>query len=96
MEKIEKLVFNTKDFKFRTAYQEYIKAFEETESEEERNELNDMIKKVHKEEISYPDFYQAIRDTENWYQYHRTSINTTRKKSYHKNQQKKARNERHR
>lgn len=96
MEQIEKLVFDAKDFKFTAAYQEYQKAFEQTDSLEEKTKLNDLITKLDEEEISYPDFYEAIRDTENWYQFYRTNIETTRKFAYRKKQQKKDRIERHR
>jgi len=96
MEKIEKLVFDAKDFKFTAAYQEYQKSFDQTESLEEKNKLNELITQLDEQEISYPDFYEAIRDTENWYQFHRTNIETTRKFAYRKKQQKKARIDRHR
>jgi hypothetical protein len=96
MDKIEKLVFTAKDFKFNAAYQEYDKAFDSTDSGEEKNQLNALITKLFEGEIQYPDYYQAIRDSENWYRFHRTNISTTRKFAYRKNQQKKARMERHR
>ena len=96
MDKIGKLVFKAKDFKFNTAYQEYIKAFDRTDSEEEKNQLNTLITKLYEGEIPYPDYYQAIKDSENWYRFHQTKFSTTRKFAYRKNQQKKPRIERHR
>jgi hypothetical protein len=86
---------DTDDFKFNAAYNAYQEAFEETESDEERSELNEMVTDLSEGKVSYSDFYKNLRGKEKWYRFHRTKISTTRKYAYRKNQQKKARIERH-
>lgn len=95
MAEVEKLVFEIDDFKFNAAYKAYQEAFNKAESDEEKMELNDMVKNLSEGEISYPDFYKYLRGRDQWYRFHRTKINTTRKYAYRKKQQEKARIERH-
>jgi hypothetical protein len=95
MEDIKKLIFPSKDFKFVAAYNEYQKAFDQTESPEEKTKLNNLISQLDEQKITYPDFYGAIKDKENQHQFYRTNIETSRKFAYRKKQQKISRIERH-
>jgi hypothetical protein len=95
-EPVEKLVFETADFKFTAAYGAYSKHFDEADNER-RETLNTAITQLHSEEISYPEFYETIdSDIDSKRPFHRSRINTSRKFAYRKNERKVDRIRRHR
>ena len=94
-EVVEKLSFDGMDFKFMAAYNQYAEKFENAE-EEKQVELNDLIKKLQSEEVSYDDFYAAMAaESEDRYQFHRSKIQGSRKFAYRKNERKVDRIKRH-
>ncbi len=94
-EETEKLIFDSNDFKFNVAYQAYEKAFDEA-GPEDRETLNDVITKLFSEEITYPEFYDALSDEEGRrYRYHRSQISTSRKFAYRAAERKADRIKRH-
>lgn len=96
-EEPNKLSFDNKDFKFTTAYNAYVKLFDETESQEDRQTLNDTIKQLNDKEIDFPEFYQKIQPSEDGRarQFHRSQIKGTRKFAYRANERKVDRIKRH-
>ena len=97
-EAVDKLEFQSTDFKFIAAYGVYSSNYDEASDDEERTRLNDLITKLELEEISYPEFYEAIQsgeDSERRYRFHRTRIDGSRKFAYRREEQKKDRIKRH-
>lgn len=95
MSEVKKVSFESSDFKFTAAYNEYLKNFQETEEEEEKTRLNDLITSLNNSEISYPDFYNEVKGGEDKYRFHRTKITSVRKYQYRKDEQKAGRIKRH-
>jgi hypothetical protein len=95
-ESVKKLSFENMDFKFMAAYGQYAEKFDQTQNEERQNQLNEAITQLHKDEISYQDFYAAIDDeSEDNKKFYRAKISTTRKFAYRKNERKVDRIKRH-
>ncbi len=99
-EAIEKKVFESTDFKFGAAYGAYSERFEQSESDEERQRLNDLIVNLDANEISYPNFYEEVSRSdqeggERRYRFHRTRISGSRKFAARKAEQKSDRVKRH-
>ncbi len=90
------------DFKFHAAYLLYSQAWDNTSSEEDRNELNEIITLLSKGEIDYQAFYEKMhryRTRLNHGDYHaggRTRIETQRKRDWRKKEAKNLRNKRYR
>lgn len=99
-EAVEKKEFQDTDFKFNAAYGVYSSKFDEATEDEGKTRLNDLITKLHAEEISYPEFYEEMQkseaDGERRYRFHRTRIDGSRKFAYRREEQKKDRIRRHR
>ena len=94
-EQIEKLTFEDKDFKFMAAYNAYSDHFEGVD-EEGRANLNEAITKLHKEEITYPEFYEALNtEGDSSRPFHRSRIMGSRKFAYRKSERKIDRIRRH-
>ncbi len=94
-ETVEKLVFETTDFKFTAAYEAYSKRFDEAD-EERQEALNTAIIQLHSEEISYPAFYEAIdSDVDSSRPFHRSRIISSRKFAYRESERKIDRIRRH-
>jgi hypothetical protein len=94
-EETKKLSFDSTDFKFNVAYQAYEKAFDEA-APEDKETLNDAITKLFSNEITYPQFYDAISDDEaQRHRFHRSQINTSRKFAYRAAERKADRIKRH-
>ena len=84
------------DFKFMAAYNQYSEKFDATEDEARKHELNDVISQLHKEKISYPDFYGALdKDIDDRNRFYRSKISTSRKFAYRENERKVDRIKRH-
>jgi hypothetical protein len=92
--RVEKLVFEGSDFKFDVAYKAYSEAFDGAD-EERRASLNDAITKLHGEEITYPEFYDYVKESDQGHRFHRSQISTTRKFAYRANERKVERIKRH-
>ncbi|MBC8223418.1 hypothetical protein H8E65_02440 [Candidatus Bathyarchaeota archaeon] len=99
-EAVEKKVFENTDFKFSAAYGAYSERFDQSEEDEERQRLNDLIVKLDTNEISYPNFYDEVSkpdqdEDEKRYKFHRTRITGSRKFAARKAEQKSDRVKRH-
>jgi len=92
--RVEKLVFDGSDFKFNVAYKAYSEAFDGAD-DERRESLNEAITKLHGEEISYPEFYDALNKGDQAHRFHRSQINTSRKFAYRAAERKAERIKRH-
>jgi hypothetical protein len=97
---VQKLLMDKpSDFKFHAAYMLYSQAWDNTSSEEDRNELNEVITLLSKGEIDYQDFYEKMRRHRAHGVYHagrRTRIETQRKRDWRKKEAKNLRNKRYR
>ncbi|MCW4048164.1 MAG: hypothetical protein NWE89_00355 [Candidatus Bathyarchaeota archaeon] len=94
----EKLLsFEGTDFKFVAAYNAYTKLFQESEDEEKKSRLNELINNLHTEQISYSEFYSKVNEGthDERRRFHRSKINTSRKFAYRKEEQKTDRIRRH-
>ncbi len=95
-ESVKKLSFDDMDFKFMAAYGQYAERFDQAETDERRTKLNDIVKKLHDNELSYQDYYAAIdEESEDQKKFYRAKISTTRKFAYRKNERKVDRIKRH-
>jgi hypothetical protein len=94
-ETVEKLSFDGMDFKFMAAYNQYVAKFDNAE-EERQVELNELITKLHSNEMKYDEFYAAMAgDGDDRYRFHRSKIESSRKFAYRKNERKVDRIKRH-
>jgi len=94
-ETVEKLSFDSTDFKFIAAYGKYSEKFDEAD-DERREALNAAISQLHSEEISYPDFYTTIdEEVDGSRPFFRSRITGSRKFAYRKNERKIDRIKRH-
>ena len=94
-EVVEKLSFKSDDFKFNIAYQAYENKFSEVEKPD-KERLNEAVQSLFDGSISYEDFYKVInQENSQNFEFHRTKIESSRKFSYRKEQQKVDRIKRH-
>lgn len=94
-ETVEKLSFDSTDFKFIAAYGKYSEHFDGAD-DERREALNTAISQLQSEEITYPQFYEIIdEDADASRPFHRSRITGTRKFAYRKNERKIDRIKRH-
>jgi hypothetical protein len=94
-ETVEKLSFESTDFKFTAAYGKYSDKFDGAD-DERREALNSAISQLHSEEISYPKFYEIIdEDADASRPFHRSRIMSSRKFAYRKSERKIDRIKRH-
>jgi hypothetical protein len=93
------LIDKQSDFKFHAAYMSYSKTWDKISSAEMRNELNDMLESLSRDEMEYTDFYKALDDYRNrsskHYAFAREKIETQRKRDWRQKQTRKQRNQRH-
>ena len=99
-EKVEKLLIDKpSDFKFHAAYMAYSDTWDKLASPETKSELNDVLKSLSKEEISYSNFYRTIdeyrRHGSKHYEFPREKIETQRKRDWRQKQTRSQRNSRH-
>jgi hypothetical protein len=87
------------DFVFRAAYLAYSEIWDRSPSQEVKKEVNEIMLSLYGEEMSYTNFYgrldQFRRSESSQYPYHRTRIETQRKRDWRKKETKKTRNARH-
>jgi hypothetical protein len=94
-ETVEKLSFESTDFKFIAAYGKYSEQFDGAD-DERRVVLNAAISQLNSEEISYPKFYEIIdEEADSNRPFHRSRITSSRKFAYRKNERKIDRIKRH-
>ena len=100
-EAIDKKVFENTDFKFIAAYGAYSEKYEQSDNDEERQRLNDLIVNLDANDITYPNFYEEVsksgkqEEDDRRYQFHRTRISGSRKFAARKAEQKSDRVKRH-
>jgi hypothetical protein len=96
MSEVEKLIFESLDFKFGIAYDNYVKHFDGAIDNEERSRLNKVISKLHEGKISYPEFYENLTQSDEQYKrFHRVKLSSTRKRAYRTQERKVDRIKRH-
>jgi hypothetical protein len=99
-EPVSKVTFDKKtDFKFSAAYEVYSKAFDEVPDAEKRRQLNDLVSRLSRDEMSYPRFYREIdqfREDTGGREFRRARIQGQRKKAYRHEQLEKDRSKRYR
>lgn len=87
------------DFKFHAAYLAYSKTWDKIGSSRTRNELNDILESLVKDEMSYSDFYRTLddyrRQGSRHYEFSRDRIETQRKRDWRQKQTRSQRNQRH-
>ena len=97
MSEVKQLSFEEKDFKFSAAYSTYSQAFQGSSDPEEKVRLNTLITELSNGQLSYPDFYEAVKNEgDELHRFHRTRISTQRKYEYRKEEQKVQRSKRYR
>ena len=93
------LIDKPSDFKFHAAYLAYSKTWDKINSPRTRNELNDILKSLCKEEMSYSSFYRTLddyrRQGSKHYEFSRDRIETQRKRDWRQKQTRSQRNQRH-
>jgi hypothetical protein len=87
------------DFKFHLAYEVYSKAWDHNTSDDARTRLNDLISTLANNQDGFTDFYsqvQQYRDGAGGYASGRMRIETSRKRSWQREQNREGRDRRHR
>jgi hypothetical protein len=87
------------DFKFHLAYEVYSKAWDENASDEARSKLNGLISTLATDENGFSDFYsqvQQYRGSAGSFGSGRMRIETSRKRSWQREQNRAGRDRRHR
>jgi hypothetical protein len=94
------LIDKPSDFKFHAAYMAYSKTWDKLSSPQTRNELNDILVSLSKDEMSYSNFYRTLdeyrRQGSKHYEFSRERIETQRKRDWRQKQTRSQRNQRHR
>jgi hypothetical protein len=93
------LIDNPSDFKFHAAYIAYSEAWDKTNSQNTKNELNGILTALSKEETSYSNFYRTLDDYrihDRRHKFSRDKIETQRKRDWRHKQNKQERNSRYR
>jgi len=99
-EEVTKLLIDKpSDFKFHAAYLAYSETWDKINSPNIRTELNNIIKSLSKEEMSYSSFYKALdeyrRHGSKHYEFSRQRIETQRKRDWRQKRNRQERNQRH-
>ena len=93
------LVDDPSDFKFHAAYLAYSKTWDKLSSPDTRNELNNILTSLSKEELSYSSFYKTLdeyrRHGSRHYEFSRQRIETQRKRDWRQKRNRQERNSRH-
>ena len=87
------------DFKFHLAYEVYAKAWEDNTSDDARSKLNSLISALADNQDGFPDFYSQVQQYRNGaggYASGRMRIETSRKRSWQREQTREGRDRRHR
>jgi hypothetical protein len=87
------------DFKFHAAYMAYSETWDKIDAPDVRNELNNIITALSKDEMEYSDFYKALdeyrRHGSRHYEFSRERIETQRKRDWRQKSNRQERNARH-
>jgi hypothetical protein len=99
-EEVTKLLIDKpSDFKFHAAYLAYSETWNKISSADIRNELNNIMKALSKEEMGYSSFYKTLdeyrRRGSKHYEFSRQRIETQRKRDWRKKRNRQERNSRH-
>jgi hypothetical protein len=90
---------NPSNFKFHAAYLAYSETWDRISSSDIRTELNNIMKSLSKEEMSYSKFYKTIdeyrRHGSTHYEFSRQRIETQRKRDWRRKRNRQERNSRH-
>ena len=90
---------NQSDFKFHAAYLAYSETWDNIDSSDIRNELNDIIETLSKGEMDYTHFYKSLdeyrRRGSKHYEFSRQRIETQRKRDWRMKRNRQQRNSRH-
>jgi hypothetical protein len=93
------LIDNPSDFKFHAAYLAYSETWDNIDSSNIRNELNDIIEALSDGEMGYSSFYKSLdeyrRRGSKHYEFSRQRIETQRKRDWRMKRNKQQRNSRH-
>jgi len=93
------LIDDLSDFKFHAAYMAYSETWDKIAAPDIRNELNDILASLSKEEMSYSNFYTTLdeyrRRGSKHYEFSRERIETQRKRDWRQKQTRSQRNQRH-
>jgi hypothetical protein len=87
------------DFKFHLAYEVYSKAWDNNASDEARSRLNELISALADNQDGFTDFYSQVQQYRNGaggYASGRMRIETSRKRSWQREQNRAGRDRRHR
>jgi len=87
------------DFKFHLAYEVYSKAWEDHKSEDVRSKLNELISALANNQDGFSDFYAQVQQYRNGaggFGSGRMRIETSRKRSWQREQNREGRDRRHR
>jgi len=100
IEEVTKLLIDDpSDFKFHAAYLAYSETWDKMTSPDTRNELNNILTSLSKEEMSYSSFYTTLdeyrRRGSRHYEFSRERIETQRKRDWRKKQNRQERNSRY-
>lgn len=93
------LIDDPSDFKFHAAYLAYSETWDKINSPDIRNELNNIMKALSKEEMGYSSFYKTLdeyrRHGSKHYEFSRQRIETQRKRDWRQKRNRQERNSRH-
>lgn len=93
------LIDDPSDFKFHAAYLAYSETWDKIDSSNVRIELNNLVKSLSKDEMSYSKFYKTIdeyrRHGSRHYEFSRQRIETQRKRDWRRKRNRQDRNSRH-
>ncbi len=94
------LIDKPSDFQFHAAYLAYSDIFDKTANPEIKKQLNQNITSLQQNQINYSAFYKNLDQYRGeagpQHRYHRTRINTQRKREWRRKAKKRERNMRHR
>ena len=99
-EQVTKLLIDKpSDFKFHAAYIAYSETWDKIAEAKIRNELNNILETLSKDEMDYSDFYRELDDYRRHgskhFEFSRERIDTQRKRDWRQKQTRSQRNQRH-
>lgn len=100
IEEVTKLLIDKpSDFKFHAAYMAYSETWDKIDTPDIRNELNNILTALSKDEMDYSNFYRALdeyrRHGSRHFEFSRERIETQRKRDWRQKSNRQERNARH-
>lgn len=89
------LIDRENDFRFHCAYLAYSKSWDENDTAEAREKLNELIESLSNDKISYPLFYDGLNEFRRDFDYQKNRIQTVRKREWRRKEAKRIRVFRH-